>query len=126
MESSSSDDEEQPTNDEGVVTPEETTEPTEDDGLDECSKLEQFETKMKEAIDLATQKAAVGRLKALESISNGFLKRYCPDFVENQKMTICDLVDKSLKKGKGGEAEAAAKLSILLALQLSDYEEVFG
>ena len=125
MESSSSDDEGQPTNDEGVVTPEETTEPPEDDGLDESSKLEQFETKMKEAIDLATQKAAVGRVKALESISNGFLKRYCPDFVENQKMTICDLVDKSLKKGKGGEVEAAAKLSILLALQLSDSEEVY-
>ena len=80
---------------------------------------------MKEAIDLATQKAAIGRVKALESISNGFLKRYCPDFVENQKMTICDIVDKSLKKGKGGEAEAADKLSILIALQLPHSEEVY-
>jgi hypothetical protein len=44
VESSSSDDEGQPSNDERGVTPE-TTEPTEDDGLDEISKLEQFETK---------------------------------------------------------------------------------
>jgi hypothetical protein len=63
VESSSSDDEGQPTNEEGGVTPEETTEPTEDDGFDESSKLEQFENKMKEVIDLATQKADVGRVK---------------------------------------------------------------
>merc|ERR1712083_587172 len=109
----------------GVVTPEDAVEQIEDDGLDESSKLEQFETKMKEAIDLATQKAATGRVKALETISNGFVKRYSPDFVDNQKITICDLIDKSLKKGKGAEVEAAAKLSILLALQLHDSEEVY-
>jgi len=109
----------------GVVTPEDAVEQAEDDGLDESSKLEQFETKMKEAIDLATQKAATGRVKALETLSNGFVKRYSPDFVDNQKITICDLIDKSLKKGKGAEMEAAAKLSILLALQLHDSEEVY-
>merc|ERR1712123_74856 len=125
VDSSSSDEEGQTINDEGVVTPEEPIEQTEDDGLDESSKLEQFENKMKEAIDLATQKAAAGRVKALESINAGFLKHYNPDFVENQKITICDLVDKSLKKGKGDEVEAAARLSILLALQLPDSEEVY-
>merc|ERR1712123_445391 len=113
VDSSSSDEEGQTINDEGVVTPEEPIEQTEDDGLDESSKLEQFENKMKEAIDLATQKAAAGRVKALESINAGFLKHCNPDFVEKQKMTICDLVDKSLKKGKGDEVEAAARLSIL-------------
>jgi len=123
VDSASSD--EEAINDEGVVTPEEPIEQTEDDGLDESSKLEQFETKMKEAIDLATQKAAAGRVKALESINAGFLKHYNPDFVENQKLTICDLVDKSLKKGKGAEVEVAARLSILLALQLPDSEEVY-
>merc|ERR1712123_105667 len=125
VDSSSSDEEGQTINDEGVVTPEEPIEQTEDDGLDESSKLEQFENKMKEAIDLATQKAAAGRVKALESINAGFLKHCNPDFVEKQKMTICDLVDKSLKKGKGDEVEVAARLSILLALQLHDSEEVY-
>jgi len=123
FESDNSDEEGQ--NEEGGVSQEETAEQAEDDGLDESSKLEQFETKMKEAIDLATQKAATGRVKALETICGGFVKRYSPDFVDNQKITICDLVDKSLKKGKGAEVEAAAKLSILLALQLQDSEEVY-
>lgn len=125
VESGSSDEEGQNPNDEAAVNSEDSTEPIEEDGLDESSKLEQFEAKMKEAIDLATQKSAAGRVKALEAICNGFLKRYSPDFVDNQKMTICDLVDKSLKKGKGGEVEAGAKLSILLALQLHDSEEVY-
>jgi len=123
FESDNSDEEGQ--NEEGGVSQEETAEQAEDDGLDESSKLEQFETKMKEAIHLATQKAATGRVKALETICGGFVKRYSPDFVDNQKLTICDLVDKSLKKGKGAEVEAAAKLSILLALQLQDSEEVY-
>lgn len=125
IESGSSDEEGQTVNDEAAIISEESTEPIEDDGLDETAKLEQFETKMKEAIDLASQKSAAGRVKALEAICNGLLKRYSPDFVDNQKMTICDLVDKSLKKGKGGEVEAAAKLSILLALQLPESEEVY-
>lgn len=126
VESGSSDEEGQNVNDEVAVNSEDSAEPTKDDGLDESAKLEQFETKMKEAIDLASQKSAAGRVKALEAICNGFLKRYCPDFVDNQRMTICDLVDKSLKKGKGGEVEAAAKLSILLSLQLpEESEEVY-
>ena len=50
--------------------------------------------------------------------------RYMPDFIDNQKMTITDIVEKSLKKGKGSEIKAAAKLSILLAIQVFDPEEV--
>jgi len=96
-----------------------------EEGVDETSQLEQFEGKLKDAIELATQKSAAGRVKALDAICTGFLKRYCPDFVENQQMTICDLVERSLKKGKGGEVEVGAKLSILLALQLHDPEEVY-
>jgi len=96
-----------------------------EDGVDETSQLEQFEAKMKDAIELATQKSAAGRVKALEAICTGFLKQYCPDFVENQQMTVCDLVEKSLKKGKGGEVVVAARLSNLLALQLHDSEEVY-
>ena len=45
VESSSSDEEGQPNNDEGIVTPEETTEPPENDGLDESSKLDSLRTK---------------------------------------------------------------------------------
>lgn len=96
-----------------------------EEGVDETSQIEQFEGKMKDAIELATQKSAAGRVKALDAICTGFLKSYCPDFVENQQMTICDLVERALKKGKGGEVEVGAKLSTLLALQLQDPEEVY-
>jgi len=96
-----------------------------DDGVDESSQIEQFEGKIKDAIELATQKSAAGRVKAIDAICTGFLKRYCPDFIENQQMTICDIVERSLKKGKGAEIEASAKLSVLLGLQLHDPEEVY-
>jgi len=96
-----------------------------EEGVDESSQVEQFESKVKDAIELATQKSAAGRVKALDAICTGFLKRYCPDFIENQQMTICDLVERSLKKGKGAEVEVAARLSILLSLQLQDPEEVY-
>jgi len=94
-------------------------------GVDESSKIEMFESKLREALELATQKSAAGRVKALEAICGAFLKRYCPDFVENQQITTCDVIEKSLKKGKGGEVAAGAKLGILLGLQLSDPEVVY-
>jgi len=93
--------------------------------VDESSQLEIWEGKVKEAIDLAGQKSAAGRVKALEALCNGLLKRYSPEFLENQQMTLCDVVTRSIKKGKGSEVVAAARLAILLALQLSDCEEVY-
>lgn len=96
-----------------------------EDSVDESSQIEQFEGKIKDAIELASQKSAAGRVKALDALCSGFVKRYCPDFVENQQMTICDLIERSLKKGKGAEIEVAARLSILLSLQLQDPEEVY-
>merc|ERR1711973_663846 len=57
-------------------------------GVDESSKIEMFESKLREALELATQKSAAGRVKALEAICGAFLKRYCPDFVENQQVVM--------------------------------------
>jgi len=126
VENSDSDDEGSVFNDgASVVSEASTVQGDAEEGVDETSQLEQFEGKVKDAIELATQKSAAGRVKALDAICTGFLKRYCPDFVENQQMTICDLVERSLKKGKGGEVEVAARLSILLGLQLADPEEVY-
>jgi len=53
------------------------------------------------------------------------LKRYCPDFIENQQVTTCDVVERALKKGKGAEIEAASRLAVLLSLQLEDPETVY-
>ena len=56
------------------------------EAVDESSKVEEFESKLREALELATQKSAAGRLKALEAICGAFLKRYCPDFIDNQQV----------------------------------------
>ena len=40
-------------------------------------------------------------------------------------MTTCDVVERALKKGKGGEIEAGARLGMLLAMQLSDPENIY-
>jgi len=101
------------------------TDSAEEGGVDESSGQEQWEGKVKEAIDLAGQKAATGRLKALEALCGGLAKRYCPEFLENQQITICDVVGRSVRKGKGGEVVAACRLSVLLALQLADCEQVY-
>lgn len=101
------------------------TEQNTEEPVDEVSQEEQFLEKLKEAIDLATQKSAAGRTKAIEAVCHAFLKRYMPDFVENRRMTVCDVVERSLKKGKGGEINSAAKLGVLLCLQLDDAEQVY-
>jgi hypothetical protein len=43
--------------------------------VDQVSTEEVFENKMKDAIELATQKSAAGRVKALEALCQGLLKR---------------------------------------------------
>ena len=50
--------------------------------------------------------------------------RYVPEFLENRQATIVDIVEKSLKRGKGAEVQAAANLALLLGLQLLDAQEV--
>lgn len=95
-----------------------------EEGVEENGQ-EQWEGKVKEAIDLAGQKSAAGRVKAVEALCTGLLRRYSPDFLENQQMTLCDVVQRAVKKGRGGEVTAGARLAVLLALQLPDCEEVY-
>jgi len=89
------------------------------------SPSEIYESKIKDAIDLATEKAAATRIKGIDYICTGLLKRYCPDFIEGRKATITDVIEKGLKKGKGGEVTASAKLALLLGVQLIDAIEVY-
>lgn len=97
----------------------------EEGGVDETSQVEIWEGKVKEAIDLAGQKSAAGRVKALDALCTGLNRRYSPEFLEGQKMTMCDVVQRSIKKGKGSELISASRLAILLAVQLADCEEVY-
>jgi len=96
-----------------------------DEQMDESSAEEAFESKFKDAIDLASEKAVATRTKGIEALCQGLLKRYMPDFLENQKDTITDIVEKSLKKGKGSEVISASKLALLLGVQLFQPEEMY-
>ena len=40
---------------------------------------------------------------ALESMCTAFLKKFIPDFVEDRRMTLTDIAERSMKKGKASE-----------------------
>lgn len=95
----------------------------EDGGL---SQDEMFEEKLRDAIEMATQKSAAGRVNALNGIASAFGKKLIPDFVDARRMTITDVVEKSLKKGKGVEQVAAANLAVSLIIQLrGDADDIY-
>lgn len=99
-----------------------------DEGEDELSQAEILEEKLKELIDLTTQKSSNGRVTSFESLCKAFSTKYFPDFVAGRRMTIMDSIERGLKKGKGSEQEVSAKLLVLLCLQLgsvSDCQEIY-
>lgn len=102
----------------GSLLKEEVVNGAEKEGVDELSQEEVFEEKLREAMDLATQKSAQGRTMALESMCTAFLKKFIPDFVEDRRMTLTDIAERSMKKGKSAEQVTAAKLAVLLCVQL--------
>lgn len=55
-------------------------------------------------------------------------KKILIEFLYDRKLTLSDVIEKSLKKGRGVEQSAAAECSALLAVQLgltSDTEDLF-
>lgn len=52
------------------------------------------------------------------------MQRYLPEFVDDRKITIMDLVEKSVKRGKGVEQSWAARLGALLIIQVGGDEEI--
>lgn len=99
----------------------------EDDGADDLTQDEIFEEKLRETIDLATQKSANGRVEALNALSKAFGKKFVPEFVDNQKLTIQDIIEKCLKKGKSNEQTAAANLATSLCIQLrGDSDDLYS
>lgn len=80
--------------------------------------MEKFEEKFLQALDLASEKSAQTRCQALQTICELLMHRYMPDFVDDRKMTIMDIVEKSVRRGKGQEQAYGAKLATLLIIQL--------
>lgn len=100
-----------------------------EDTAEELSQDAIYEEKLKEAMDLASQKSASGRVNALDAISRAFVKKYIPDFVDDRRVTLTDIVERSIEKGKGSEITSACNLAVLLCLQLDGVDtiqEVYG
>ena len=57
-------------------------------------------------------------MEALNGLCRAFGKKFVPEFVDNRKITIQDIIERSLKKGKGSEQIAAANLATSLCIQL--------
>lgn len=76
-----------------------------------------FEDKLKEAIDGASQKSAKGRLSCLEAIRKAFSTKYLYDFLMDRPSTVCDLVERGVRKGRGEEAGLSAILGALACVQ---------
>ena len=96
---------------------------------DDLGQDESFEEKLKEAIDMATQKSANGRVNAITGLCKAFTKKFVPDFLEDRYATVTDIVERSVKKGKAPEQIASANLSSLLCIQLGSStcsEEVYN
>ncbi|XP_074661797.1 interferon-related developmental regulator 2-like [Tubulanus polymorphus] len=86
--------------------------------VDEISAQEEFEEKLKDCIDLLSDKSAKSRENALKGLITAFSKKYLIDFLSDRCVTVGDSLEKCLKKGKGEEQALAAHACMLLSIQL--------
>lgn len=94
-----------------------------DPDTEEGTIIDHFEDKLKDAIDGTTQKSAKARQNCLEAIRTALSKKYIFDFIIERKDTMCDVIERSLKRGKGEEQGIAALVSALVCTQLGAIEE---
>ncbi|KAG5898791.1 hypothetical protein JTB14_011001 [Gonioctena quinquepunctata] len=79
---------------------------------------EQIEEKLCEHIDGLTQKSSQGRINCFQTLTKAFIKKCMPGFIRERYFTICDSIERSLKKGGGSEKTAAAELATVMGVQL--------
>lgn len=80
--------------------------------------VEKHEEKLIQSLENAIEKSVQTRVQALQQICEILMHRYMPDFIEDRKITIMDIIEKSLRRGKGAEQGLAAQLASLYILQL--------
>lgn len=89
---------------------------------DTPNSSERYEEKLMIALENATEKSAQTRVQALESIGEVLMHCFMPDYVDDRKITILDVIEKAIRRGKGDEQAWGAKLATLLAMQLGGGE----
>ncbi len=88
------------------------------------SSTEKYEERLVQAIENATEKSAQTRVAALQAMCDIMMHRFLPDFIDDRKITIMDIIEKSIKRGNGNEKSLAAQLAPLLIMQLGGDEEI--
>lgn len=101
-----------------------------EDSEESVGALEKYEEKLIQALENATEKSAQTRVNALQVIAEILSHRFVPDFVDDRKITIMDIIEKSVRRGKADEQALAAQLVPMLLLQLGggadDVTKVLG
>ncbi|KAF7268862.1 hypothetical protein GWI33_018058 [Rhynchophorus ferrugineus] len=99
-----------------------------EEGNNETEDLaqENLEDKLLEIIDGLSQKSSQGRIKCYKALSDALIKKYMPSFIKDRTFTLCDCIERSLKKGAAAEKSAAAELVVVICVHLGteDGEEV--
>lgn len=85
---------------------------------------DKYEEKLMMAIENASEKSQQTRTQALQAINEILLNHVIMDFIAERKVTMIDIIERSLKRGKGIEQALAAKMSAILLVQLQGDDEV--
>ncbi|XP_068605370.1 interferon-related developmental regulator 2 [Brachionichthys hirsutus] len=91
--------------------------------VDEQTAQEETEDKLKQCVEYVTDKSVKTRLAGLESLRQAFSSRLLYDFLTERRLTLCDSLERSIKKGGGEEQSAAATVFTLLCIQLGGGDE---
>ena len=84
----------------------------------ETNSLEQVEEKLRDAVEGLTERSAKYRKECLNVIIKAFVNNDVSSFLERFQETLCDNLEKCLKKGNGEEQSLAARAIGIVAIQL--------
>jgi len=84
----------------------------------ESNSADQLEEKLKEAIDGLTERSAKYRKECLNTIIKSFISTDVSSLLERYQETLCDNLEKCLKKGSGEELALSAIAVSAVAVQL--------
>lgn len=72
----------------------------------------------------ASEKSQQTRITALQAMLEVFMHNCLYDFLDERRVTIMDIIEKSLKRGKGQEQAIGARMAALLLIQLQGDEDI--
>lgn len=94
------------------------------EGDEKEDNQEHLEEKLCEMLDGLLQKSSAGRTNCFTMLAKAFSAKFMPGFIRERYFTMCDSIEKSLKKGGGDEKVAAAELATVLCVQMGNDEAV--